>query len=194
MDASALLAWLKRSGYTLGIKTKVEYLAHGTGAHRTTYADKLLIQGPEEPLPEIMLAMRECRDEFLAAACVLRPPVGWLKELVERHRGGYQHVWKSRRDGNGNLLVTGISLECLAANVASFIGLHPHEGLRLEGIIREALRGLARCQLTAAEWAQVTSSRPVVRRMPPPVQNFDVGAHEREEETCSKSSNQRKKG
>jgi hypothetical protein len=107
---------------------------------RVTYADKLLIEGPEEPPDEIMRAVRKRRDELLAAASMLHPPVGWLKELVERQRTGYQHVWKSRQDGNGNPLVTGISLECLATNVASFIGLPPHEGARPEGIIRAALR------------------------------------------------------
>jgi len=140
MDAPALLVWLKKSGYSLGVETRVEPRHHDAEPHRLTYADKLLIEGPEEPLPEIMISLREHRDELLAAAAVLYPPVGWLKELVERHQTGYQHVWKSRHDGNGNPLVTGISLECLAANVASFVGLHPHEGARLEGIIRLALK------------------------------------------------------
>jgi hypothetical protein len=140
MDAPRLLAWLIRYGYSLGVEPRVGAHARDAGAHRIIYADELLIEGPEEPPEEIMVAMRKHRDELMAAASVLHPPVGWLKELVERHRSGYQHIWKSRHDGNGNPLVTGISLECLGANVASFIGRHPHEGARLEAVIRAALR------------------------------------------------------
>jgi hypothetical protein len=49
MDAPALLAWIKRSGYSLGVETRAEAHAHDAGAHRVTYADELLIEGPEEP-------------------------------------------------------------------------------------------------------------------------------------------------
>jgi hypothetical protein len=140
MNEPTLLAWLKMSGYSLDVETRVEALHHDTGIHHVTYANRLLIEGPEEPPKEIYEAMCKRRDELLAAASVLHPPVGWLKELVKRYQTGYQHVWKSRHDGNDNPLVTGISLECLAANVASFVGLQPHEGARLEGIIHLALK------------------------------------------------------
>lgn len=139
MDARALLAWLERHDYNLSVETREEEFAHTTGARRITYAGRLLIEGPEEPPAQIWDAMRVHRTELLAATAVERPPVAWLEELVSRYQSGERQLWRTRGDGNGNPLLTGISQECLAANVAAFLELDPREGGRLEPIISEAL-------------------------------------------------------
>lgn len=108
--------WLASNGYTLGVETRFE--------DHTTYADKLVIEGHQEPPPEIMAALRQrtYRDELLAVACVVDPPVPWLAELLRRHKSGYEYVWESRKEADGKSpLVTRISLKCLAANVAGFV-------------------------------------------------------------------------
>jgi hypothetical protein len=121
--ASEVLADLLRRGYTLDVRTRVEAHDHKVGSQSITYADKLLVRGDESLTPDLREAVQEHRDELLAAACVIRPPVAWLDFLVGRYR-------ESRAP-----------LGMLAANVAAFIGLHPaHDGPRLESIIEEALR------------------------------------------------------
>ena len=136
--ASEVLAELLRRGYTLTVQTRVETtVRQGDGVHTLTLADRLYVEGPEVLSDDLRQAVREHRDELLAAACVIRPPVPWLRVLVERHRSGEEtHV---RREGwKGPYRVR---LGMVAANVASFIGLHPGEdGPRLEPIIEEALR------------------------------------------------------
>jgi len=110
-------------GYTLEVQTCIRVHEHKVGAQSITYGDKLLVRGLE-PLPhDLRQAVLDHRDELLAAACVIRPPVGWLAFLVG-----------SCQEGRA-------SIGMLSANVASFIGLHPtHDGGRLEAIIEEALR------------------------------------------------------
>jgi hypothetical protein len=135
--ASEVLAELLREGYTLDVKTRVEAHDHKVGAQAITYADKLLVLGDEPLTPDLRVAVREHRDELLAAACVIRPPEPWLRILVERH--GTSEAVEVKRDGwNGPYRVR---LAMLAANVAAFIGLHPaHDGPRLEPIIGEVLK------------------------------------------------------
>jgi hypothetical protein len=121
--ASEVLADLIRRGYTLDVRTRIEVHEHRIGPHPITYADKLLVRGDDPLAPHLREAVRGHRDELLAAACVIRPPAGWLEFLVARYRDGRA------------------PLGMLAANVAAFIGLHPaHDGPRLEAIIEEALR------------------------------------------------------
>jgi len=49
MNAPTLLAWLTMNGYSLDVETRVEARHHDTGIHHTTYANRLLIEGTEEP-------------------------------------------------------------------------------------------------------------------------------------------------
>jgi hypothetical protein len=121
--AGEVLAELLRRGYTLNVATRVAVVDRPTGSHAVTYGEKLIVRGGEAPPDDLRQGIVDHRDELLAAACVSRPPVGWLEFLVERHR--------ERR----------APLSMVAANVAAFIGLHPaHDGPRLEAIIEETLR------------------------------------------------------
>ncbi len=136
--ASEALAELLRRGYTLTVQTRVETtVRQGVGAHTLTVGDRLYVEGPEALPEDLRQAVREHRDELLAAACVIRPPVPWLRVLVERYRSGTEtHVRRQGWQGPYR-----VRLGMVAANVASFIGLHPGEdGPRLESIIGEALR------------------------------------------------------
>jgi hypothetical protein len=111
-----------RQGFTFTVRTRVEVHEHRIGPHPITYADKLQVRGHKPVPPELREAMVTHRDELLAAACVIRPPVGWLEFLVGRYCEGRA------------------PLKMVAANVAAFIGSHPaHDGPRLEAIIEEAL-------------------------------------------------------
>jgi hypothetical protein len=102
----------------------VDVHAHKVGPQPITCADKLQVRGNEPLPPDLSEAIAAHRDELLAAACVIRPPVGWLSFLVRRYR-----------DGRAPLAM-------LAANVAAFMGTHPaHDGPRLEPMIEEALKG-----------------------------------------------------
>ena len=123
LSAGEALDELLVRGYALEVQTCIKVYEHKVGAQSITYGDKLLVRGLE-PLPhDLRQAVTDHRDELLAAACVISPPVGWLDFLVERCREGRA------------------SVGMLAANVASFIGLHPaQDGPRLEAMIEEALR------------------------------------------------------
>ncbi len=128
---------LLSAGYTIDVRTRVETIEDHGGAHAVTYADKLLIKGPDVLTPELRTAVAEYRDELLAAACVIRPPVSWLRVLIDRYRMGSK-VEVRRSGWKGGYSVR---LAMLAANIAAFISLHPaHDGPRLEAIIEEALR------------------------------------------------------
>ena len=123
MRAGEVLAELLVRGYSLDVQTRIEAHGHKVGAQTVTYGDKLLVRGGEPLPPDLRAAVADHRDELLAAACVIRPPVGWLNFLVGRYREGRA------------------ALSMLAANVAAFVGLHPaYDGPRLEAIIEEALR------------------------------------------------------
>jgi hypothetical protein len=118
-----LLAELLERGYALSAKTNVRVHDHKVGAHAVTYADELVVAGPEAPPDYLREAMRAYKPELLAAACVMEPPVAWLQVLVRRCSQGR------------------VPVAMLAANVAAFIGLHPaHDRERLEPTIEEALR------------------------------------------------------
>lgn len=123
LSAGEALDELLVRGYSLEVQTCIRVHEHKVGAQSITYGDKLLVRGLE-PLPRgLRQAVTDHRDELLAAACVIRPPVGWLDFLVGRCREGRAPIGM------------------LAANVASFIGLHPaYDGARFERIIEEALR------------------------------------------------------
>ena len=113
-----------RRGYTFGVRTRVVVHDHKVGPQPITYADKLQVLGVEPLPPDLSEAVAAHRDELLAAACVIRPPVSWLAFLVGRYRVGRA------------------PLRMLPANVAAFVGLHPaHDGPRLVPIIRNVLEG-----------------------------------------------------
>src|SRR5215213_4817471 len=118
LSAGEALDELLVRGYTLEVQTCIRVHEHKVGAQSITYGDKLLVRGLE-PLPhDLRQAVLDHRDELLAAACVIKPPVGWLDFLVGRCREGRA------------------SIGMLAANVASFIELHPaRDGPRLAAII-----------------------------------------------------------
>jgi hypothetical protein len=123
LTSSDVLAELLRRGYTLDVETRVDVVDRPTGSHAVTYGEKLIVRGDEAPPDDLRQGIVAHRDELLAAACVIRPPVGWLGFLIRGYREGRAQ------------------LPMLAANVASFMGLHPaHDGERLEAIIEEALR------------------------------------------------------
>jgi hypothetical protein len=113
-------------GYRLTVRTRIEVHDH-----------KLQVRGDDPIPPHLAEEIRAHRDELLAAACVIDPPVSWLRVLVERCRSGRE--MEVRREGwRGPYR---IRLAMVAANVAAFIGLHPNEdGPLLERIIEEALR------------------------------------------------------
>ena len=116
---------LRRRGYTLTPKTHGVVHEHRVGAHKITYADKLLVSGGPGPLDDAMREIvREQQPYLLAAACVLNPPIDWLVTLVDRY------------------MVGELSLTTLSANVASFLGrCELGAGSEFEYIIEEALRG-----------------------------------------------------
>jgi len=115
----------------------VEATHTGAGTLLTTYADKLLVSGPEAVTDDLRRAIRENRDEIMAAVCVTSQPTPWMWTMLSRYLDGTEVM--ARREGwKGPYRV---SLAMLAAHVASFIGLHPaHDGPRLAPIIEEALR------------------------------------------------------
>ena len=116
------LTELQARGYTISVKTRVEVTAHKVGAQAVTYGDKCVVRGPQAPPEHLREAMHAYRKELLAAACVVAPPVPWVAFLVGRCKAGRAPIIM------------------LAANIATFIGLHPaHDVSRLEPIIEEAL-------------------------------------------------------
>ncbi len=132
-----VLRGLRERGFRFTVETRTEIHEHKVGAHPVTYADGLTISGPEPLTDEDRAALLADKPIFLAAACVMRPPVPWLRVLVDRYRTGYEiEVRRSGWKGPYR-----IRLAMVAANVAAFIGLHPaHDGPRLEPIIEEVLR------------------------------------------------------
>jgi hypothetical protein len=141
---------LQDRGYTLSARTRVERTAHKIGTQLTTYGDRLRVEGAEPPPEELRAAIVKHRDELMAASCIINPPVPWIAELVRRCRDGHMMETKRlvpyrKRDGTVGekraTVTTTITPETVAANVASFIGLHPaHDRERLLPIIREVLR------------------------------------------------------
>jgi hypothetical protein len=147
--APEVLTELLEHGYALSVRTRVEVTDHKVGSQHTTYADKLYVEGPE-PLPgELRHAITEHREELLAAACILNPPVSWLETMIRRYRAGVAAETKRmvpyrKRDGTVGLktapVAASITPETIANNVAVFIGLHPaRDGERLLPIIQEVL-------------------------------------------------------
>src|SRR5688572_2518847 len=104
---SDVLEELDREGYTLEATTRLVILEHRLGSNFVRYADKLRVC--PTPTPVLQEEIRRHRDILLAAACVLEPPVEWLRYLVGRVRDGK------------------VQVRCLAANVAAFMEKDPIE-------------------------------------------------------------------
>ena len=131
--AREVLDELLQCGYTISAITRAEVHEHKVGTQTVTYADKLYVEGPQTLADDLRAAIRERRDELLAVACVISPPVPWMRVLVERYLAG-QEVEVRREGWKGPYQVR---LAMVAANVAGFIELHPtHDGPRLESIIK----------------------------------------------------------
>jgi hypothetical protein len=148
-NAIAVLNELLDRGYRLSVTTRVEVTHHKVGTRHTTYGDRLRVEGAKPPPEELKRAIAGNLDELLAAACILDPPVPWIAELVKRYREGHMTERKMlvpyhKRDGTAGLrtetVTSTITPETIAANVASFIRLHPaHDRGRLEPIIEKIL-------------------------------------------------------
>jgi hypothetical protein len=122
-SAADVLAALGEHGYTLSVKTRTEDVEHRAGVQLLTYADRLKVSGPEPLPPKVRADVAAHRDQLLAAACVLEPPIGWMEVMVGRTRAGQ------------------LPLKMLSASVAAFMGQHPaHDGERYEEIIEQTLR------------------------------------------------------
>jgi hypothetical protein len=135
-SAIEVLQDVYKRGYHFTVKTRSEVREHKVGAQTIIYADKLQIRGDDPLPPGLREDIAANRDELLAAACVISPPVPWLKVLVEWYRTG-ESIEVRREGWKGPYR---IRLGMVAANVAGFIGLHPScDGPRLEPIIRETL-------------------------------------------------------
>jgi hypothetical protein len=155
-NAIAILDELLDRGYRLSVTTRVEVTHHKVGTQRTTYGDRLRVEGAKPPPEELTSAIAENLDELLAATCIIEPPVPWLAELVKRCRERHtMHTHRlipyRKREGTVALkraaATTTITPLTLAANTASFIALDPaHDALRLEPIIREALSRMEEVQ------------------------------------------------
>jgi hypothetical protein len=122
---------LLERGYSLSVETRVEVHDHKDGPHPVTYADRLLVVGPERVPDHLREAIAANKPLFLAAACVLNPPTTapWLRILVDRCAKGAVFT------------VSGVeyraSTRVLAANVAAFVGLDPiDDAYRVEPIVR----------------------------------------------------------
>jgi hypothetical protein len=137
-EACDVLDELLRRGYRLAVETRRDVTRRGEGAYAITHGHLLTVRGSAPP-DDLAAAMAEHRDELLAAACVLNPPVAWLQELANRCRMGFVFV-STRTDASGEKIAYRITTEVLAANVAAFLGRHPaHDGPALVPILHHAL-------------------------------------------------------
>ncbi len=124
----AVLVELLKRGYSLSVETRVEVHDHKVGAHAITYAERLLVTGPERVPDPLRDAIAADKSLLLAAACVLNPPTPWLRELVRR----------CRTAPSGECLEYPITTGVLAANIAAFVGLDPNDA-HVEKVVRAAL-------------------------------------------------------
>jgi len=130
LTVEAVLAELLDRGYILSVETRVEVHDHKVGPHPVTYAESLLVAGPERVPDHLRAALVEDKPLFLAAACILDPPTPWLRELVRRCRTG------------DKLAGCRITPDVLAANISCFVGLSPiPDAHRLLPVVKAALGG-----------------------------------------------------
>lgn len=128
VTVEAALAELLERGYSLSVETRVEVHDHKVGAHPITYADRLLVTGPERVPDHLRKALVEDKPLFLAAACILDSPTPWIRDLVRRCRTGDKQAGCQ------------ITTDVLAANLACFVGLSPiADACRLSSVVKAAL-------------------------------------------------------
>jgi hypothetical protein len=134
------LAELLERGYSLSVETRVDVHDHKVGAHPITYAERLLVAGPECVPDHLRKTIVANKPLFLAAACILNPPTPWLRDLSERCSTAVVfYLGKSTK--GGDCIAYCITPDVLAVNVAAFVGLNAVEDRdRLEPIVRAALR------------------------------------------------------
>jgi hypothetical protein len=129
---AAILEELLSAGYTLSASIRTEVYDHkGVGSQAITYADRLEVRGGPGELPdELRDGIAAHRDELLAAACILNPPVGWIAGAVRRLREGVRtenarQVPYKKRDGSVALknarVAVAVTPDSLAANLAVFM-------------------------------------------------------------------------
>ncbi len=124
----AALAELLGRGYSLSVETRVHVHEHKVGAHPITYAERLLVAGPERVPDHLRTTLVVDKPLFLAAACILDSPTPWIRYLVRRCRTGDEQAGCR------------ITPDVLAANLAGFVGLCPiADAPRLASVIRAAL-------------------------------------------------------
>jgi len=130
---------LLERGYSLSVRPRVHVHDHKDGPHPVTYADRLLVDGPERVPDHLREAIVANKPLFLAAACVLNPPTPWLRELVRRCRTGAVFV-SGRTAPSGEPLECRITPGVLAANAAAFVGLDPiDDAHRIEPVVQAAM-------------------------------------------------------
>ncbi len=123
-------------GYSLTVKTRVVVHDHRDGPHPITYADKLIVTGPERVPDHLRDEIAANKPLFLAAACILNPPTPWLRDLSGRCKSGV--VFGTTGEEHVEYRITP---EVLAANIAGFVGLNAvNDAHRIEPIVRAALR------------------------------------------------------
>ena len=131
-------------GYKLSVETRVAVHDHKVGAHPITYADRVLVTGPERVPDHLREAIVADKPLFLAAACILEPPTPWLRDLARRCRTGVVFV-SSRTMTGGEQVEYRITPDLLAANIAGFVGLDPvTDASRVEPMVRAALREVSK--------------------------------------------------
>ncbi|MCA1719323.1 MAG: hypothetical protein LC781_21710 [Actinobacteria bacterium] len=124
----AAVAELLDRGYDLSVETRIEVHDHKVGAHPITYADQLLVTGPERVPDHLRETIVSDKPLFLAAACILNPPTPWLRGLVACCKTGEKQA--------GRL----ITPDVLAANIACFVGLDPVvDAHKIEPVVRAML-------------------------------------------------------
>jgi hypothetical protein len=132
-----VISELSALGYELEVTTRVEVSRHKVGEQHVNYADKLRVTGVAPVPEEKRAAIKEMRDEIMAAVIVMNPPIPWVWTIVTRYLEG-SVVRVRRRGWKGPYKV---SLTMLSAQVASFMGLDPvRDGQRLRPVIEETLK------------------------------------------------------
>jgi hypothetical protein len=135
----AALDELLDRGYTLSVETRVEVHDHKVGAHPITYADRLLVTGPDRVPDHLRETIVADKPLLLAAACILDPPTPWLRVLVRHCKTGVVFISSTTAAG-GEHLEYRITPDVLAANLAGFVGLDPiDDASRIEPVVRAAL-------------------------------------------------------
>jgi hypothetical protein len=130
LNVTAAVERLRDLGCFVMVSTRLDVMRVKAGDHVLTVADMVRVEGirssgdPEE-VRELIALLRRSKPQALAVVSVTVPPVRWLRVLVGRYRSG----WRSN-DGRW------ITLDALAANVCTFVGVDPLDDEQFESIAR----------------------------------------------------------